>query len=139
MPAQQHQHFRHVTYSNALTVMLRTSQPGKTGLGPHTPSTCAGMYNKLLELLLLLLLTVKFQKNDCTGPQEIGSYVKVLHFLHSLWSNASCMHEQNTPLTHSCSWRECSEAAQTLHLITSGMLHMARAAGCTLTHPEAAM
>ena len=32
--------------------MLRTSQPGETGLGPHTPSTCAGMCNQLLLLLL---------------------------------------------------------------------------------------
>ena len=30
-----------------------TSQPGETGLGPHTPSTCAGMCNQLLLLLLL--------------------------------------------------------------------------------------
>lgn len=27
--------------SNDPTVTLRTSQPGETGLGPHTPSTCA--------------------------------------------------------------------------------------------------
>ena len=32
----------------ALAVTLRTSQPGETGLGPHTPSTCAGMCNQLL-------------------------------------------------------------------------------------------
>ena len=31
---------------------LRTSQPCETGLGPHTPSTCAGMCNQLLLLLL---------------------------------------------------------------------------------------
>ena len=35
-----------------LTVKLRTSQPGETGLGPHTPSTCAGTCNQLLLLLL---------------------------------------------------------------------------------------
>ena len=32
---------------------LRTSQPGETGLGPHTPSTCAGMCNQLLLLLVV--------------------------------------------------------------------------------------
>ena len=33
--------------------VARTSQPGETGLGPHTPSTCAGTCNQLLLLLLL--------------------------------------------------------------------------------------
>ena len=39
----------------SLIVTLRTSQPGETELGPHTPSTCAGMCNRLLLLLLSII------------------------------------------------------------------------------------
>ena len=39
------------SYLRGQAVWVRTSQPGETGLGPHTPSTCAGMCNKLLLLL----------------------------------------------------------------------------------------
>ena len=35
-----------------LIVMLRTSQCGETGLGPDTPSTCAGKYSIIYLPLL---------------------------------------------------------------------------------------
>ena len=35
-----------------LTVMLRTSQPGKIGLGPHIPNTCAAKCDQSSQSLL---------------------------------------------------------------------------------------
>ena len=47
--------FQHTWISTVLTVMLKTSQPGRVGLASHTPSTCAGKCNLTLLCLLLLL------------------------------------------------------------------------------------
>ena len=44
IPPLRHEHNTMSEISDVPLEMLRTSLPGETGLGPHTPSTCAGMY-----------------------------------------------------------------------------------------------
>ena len=52
--------------SIVLTVMLRTSQLGETGLGPHAPSKSAGICNQLLSLLLLYAFTAPAEASAVT-------------------------------------------------------------------------
>ena len=55
--------------------MLRATQPGKKGLWPHTPSTCAGARNQLFMLLIVPLRatynldgnTVQLEGKSCLG------------------------------------------------------------------------
>ena len=46
----------------------RISQPGKTGLGPHTPSTCAG---KCKQILVMLQCSIPFAYDSCQQLVEV--------------------------------------------------------------------
>ena len=54
---------------------LRTSQPGETALGPHTPGTCAGTCNQIIIIFShSLLVQGEIGEHDPHhGPRAVGA------------------------------------------------------------------
>ena len=49
--------------------MLRTSQPGETGLGPHTPSTCVIIMMMMIIIIVIITAAVRLQASSI-GPSD---------------------------------------------------------------------